>query len=181
MLAGTLVVLAVTGVWLWFRYVPSASAAWSELHLTGDTQGWIRPTHRIASWFTILLATIALVMVIGRRLHRGRSGIIAGVGLVVTALAASFTGHLLPWDQLALWAVTVGNDVKGVQAIFRGEIKYILIGSHEVSPGTYRVWAISHVVVGVLVAVTVVLVWLRTRRSSSTRDDDRVRASAIET
>jgi hypothetical protein len=57
----------------------------------------------------------------------------------------------------------VGSDIRGVQAPFRAEVKYILIGSHEVSPGTYHFWAVAHVVLGVLVAATLVLVWLRSR------------------
>jgi quinol-cytochrome oxidoreductase complex cytochrome b subunit len=99
----------------------------------------------------------------------GVRGVVAGTGVLVTALAASFTGYLLPWDQLALWSVTVGSDIRGAQATFRSEVKYILIGSREVSPSTYRFWAASHVVLGVLVAATVVLVWLRSRARDVSR------------
>jgi quinol-cytochrome oxidoreductase complex cytochrome b subunit len=91
--------------------------------------------------------------------------VVAGVAVLVTALAASFTGYLLPWDQLALWAVTAGTGIKGAQAIFDAPVKYILIGSREVSVSTYRFWAIAHVVLGLLVAAAAVLAWLRTRVS----------------
>jgi hypothetical protein len=56
-----------------------------------------------------------------------------------------------------------------VQAPFRAEVKYILIGSHEVSPNTYRFWAISHVVLGVLVGAALILAWLRTRERDVSR------------
>ncbi len=115
------------------------------------------------------LAVAALVLVIGRRVRSGVRGIVAATGVLVTALAAAITGYLLPWDQLALWAVTVGSDIRGVQAPFRAEVKYILIGSHEVSPGTYRFWAVAHVVLGVLVAATLVLLWMRSRARDVSR------------
>jgi quinol---cytochrome c reductase cytochrome b subunit, bacillus type len=164
-----LVVLAVTGVWLWFRYVPSASSAWPGTRAPATDESWIRTTHRLVSFLVVTLAVTALALVIGRRVRSGVRGIVAATGVLVTALAAAITGYLLPWDQLALWAVTVGSDIRGVQAPFRAEVKYILIGSHEVSPGTYRLWAVAHVVLGVLVAATLVLVWLRSRAGDVSR------------
>ena len=167
MLAVALTVLAATGVWLWFRYVPTAEAAWPGLRSPRSSEGWIRVTHRVASIATLSLALAAFVLVIGGRIRARQPGIVAGAGMLVTALAASFTGYLLPWDQVALWAVTVGDDFRGVHSTFRSEVKYVLIGSKEISLGTYRFWAISHVVLGLLVAVTVVLAWLRTREPVS--------------
>jgi quinol-cytochrome oxidoreductase complex cytochrome b subunit len=165
----SLVVLATTGVWLWFRYIPSASSAWPGMGLPAHDESWIRTTHRLVAFVVEVLAVVALVLVIGRRVRSGVRGVVAGLGVFVTALAASFTGYLLPWDQLALWSVTVGSDIRGAQAPFRAEVKYIVIGSHEVSPGTYRFRAVSHVVLGVLVAATVVLVWLRSRARDVSR------------
>jgi quinol-cytochrome oxidoreductase complex cytochrome b subunit len=123
----------------------------------------VRTTHRLAGGAAVVLAFATLVLLVGRRIRTGGRGIVAGVVVLATALAASITGYLLPWDQLALWAVTVGSNVKGVQATYSYSVKFILIGSREVSPGTYHFWSISHVVVGVLVAVAVVLAWLRTQ------------------
>jgi quinol-cytochrome oxidoreductase complex cytochrome b subunit len=168
-LAAALLVLAATGVWLWFRYEPTAARAWKGTGSPADDEGWIRMTHRLASHVVVLLALAALVLVVVRRIRDRVRGVVAATGLLVTAAAASFTGYLLPWDQLALWAVTVGSEIGGVQAAFRSEVKYILVGSREVSPGTYRFWAITHVVLGVLVAVGALLVWLRGRDRAVSR------------
>ncbi|HEY3673999.1 MAG TPA: cytochrome b N-terminal domain-containing protein [Acidimicrobiia bacterium] len=165
----SLTVLATTGVWLWFRYLPSASSAWPGTRAPAHDESWIRTAHRVVAYLVVVLAVVALVLAIGRRVRSGVRGVVAGTGVLVTALAASFTGYLLPWDQLALWAVSVGSDIRGVQAPFRAEVKYIIVGSHEVSPSTYRFWAVSHVVLGVLVAATVVLVWLRSRARDVSR------------
>jgi quinol-cytochrome oxidoreductase complex cytochrome b subunit len=160
-------VLVVSGVWLWFRYEPTAAASWltvRSLHTTHNWSSWMRTTHRVASAATVLLALAALALLVGRRIRTGGRGVVAGVVLFVTAFAASFTGYLLPWDQLALWAVTVGTNIRGVQAVFDARVKYVLLGSEEISLGTYRFWAIAHVVLGVLVVAAVVLAWIRTGR-----------------
>jgi quinol-cytochrome oxidoreductase complex cytochrome b subunit len=163
LLGVTIAVLAATGIWLWFRYVPTAARGWPHPAGGSTSESWVQVTHRVASWIAIALGVVTLVLLIGRRVASGGRGIVAGLGLGVTVAAASFTGFHLAWDQLALWAVTVGNDMRGVQAIFDARVKYVLLGSREVSPGTYRFWAIAHVVFGVLVCVALVLAWLRTR------------------
>jgi quinol-cytochrome oxidoreductase complex cytochrome b subunit len=168
LLAAAVLVLAVTGVWLWFAYRPTAADAWPTKHPLSapvTVSSVLRRTHRVTSYVAGVLAAAALVVLIGRRIATGGRGIVAGIGVVVTALAALFTGFLLPWDQLALWAVTVGGDMSGIQSTFDSKVKYILIGSNEVSVGTYHLWAISHVVLGGLVGVTVLLAWLRARES----------------
>jgi quinol-cytochrome oxidoreductase complex cytochrome b subunit len=180
MLAVVLVVLAVSGVWLWFRYLPTAAAAWPMLRSPHTRATWsngMRTTHRVASIVTLNLAIAALILCIGRRIRTGNRGVVAGIGVVVTALAASFTGYLLPWDQLALWAVTVGSNLRGIQPMFDARVKYILIGSNEVSLSTYRFWAISHVVLGALVVVAVLLAWLRTREPTAVTDAELVSSS----
>lgn len=169
LLAAGLVVLAATGVWLWFRYRPTAAAAWPGVSGGSRSEGWIRTTHRVAGALVVALALAAFVLLVGARLRTGARGVVAGVGVLVTAAAAGFTGRLLPWDQLALWAVTVGNGIGGTQVVFRYDVKYVIVDGHEVSPGTYRFWAVAHVVLGVLVAVTVVLAWMRARVWASRR------------
>jgi len=163
MLAVTLFILAASGVWLWFEYRPRAASSWPGVHVPRTSESWVRSAHRVASAVGVMLALTTVVLFAGRRLRTRRRGVVAGVGVLVTALAASFTGYLLPWDQLALSAVTVGTEMRGIQVMFDAPVKYVLIGSSEISLDTYRFWAISHVVLGVLVACAVVLAWMRTR------------------
>ena len=85
--------------------------------------------------------------------------------LVLLGLALSFTGYLLPWDQLALWAVKVGSRSEGVawDAAFSGDVRFILIGGTEVTQGTYRLWLVVHagVLAAAFAAVLAVLARLR--------------------
>ncbi len=48
--------------------------------------------------------------------------------LLQFTLLLSFTGYLLPWDQLALWAVTVGTNMMGYTPVFGNEVRFVLLG-----------------------------------------------------
>jgi quinol-cytochrome oxidoreductase complex cytochrome b subunit len=171
-------VLAVSGAWLWFKYRPTAAAAFPTIRTRPRSSSWVRTVHRVASGLTVVLALSTLVLLIGRRIRARGRGVVAGLAVLATGVAAAFTGYLLPWDQLALWAVTVGKNVSGVRAVFGATVKYVLVDGREVSPGTYRFWAIAHVTLGVLVAAAGVLAWLRTRpQPTPAPADELVRSS----
>jgi quinol-cytochrome oxidoreductase complex cytochrome b subunit len=90
----------------------------------------------------------------------------AAAAEVVLGLALSFTGFLLPWDQLALRAVTVGTNFRGMfSAAFDSQVKFVIVGGREISQATIRTWFIVHAAV-LPVALAVSLAALR-RRSST--------------
>lgn len=106
----------VTGVLLMFYYKPYPDVAYhsiKDIHFIVPTGRFIRNIHRWA----------ANVMVVAVILHMARAFYTAsyrkprefnwliGWGLLVTTLALSFTGYLLPWDQLAYWAITIGANI----------------------------------------------------------------------
>ena len=51
-------------------------------------------------------------------------------------LLLSFTGYLLPWDQLALWAVTVGTNMMGYTPVFGDQVRFVLLGGVEIGTDT---------------------------------------------
>ena len=53
---------------------------------------------------------------------------VIGVILLLLTLLLSFTGYLLPWDQLALWAVTVGTNMMGYTPVFGDQVRFVLLG-----------------------------------------------------
>ena len=55
-----------------------------------------------------------------------------GVVLLVLTLLLSFTGYLLPWDQLSYWAVTVGTNIAGYVPVFGNQVRSLLLGGNEV-------------------------------------------------
>ena len=65
--------------------------------------------------------------------------------LLLLTLLLSFTGYLLPWDQLALWAVTVGTNMAGFTPVFGNGVKFALLGGVEVTGATLLRFYVLHV------------------------------------
>jgi quinol-cytochrome oxidoreductase complex cytochrome b subunit len=61
---------------------------------------------------------------------------ILGVVLLLFTLGASFTGYLLPWDQLSYWAITVGTNIAGYAPGLGQAMRELLLGGSEVSQNT---------------------------------------------
>jgi quinol-cytochrome oxidoreductase complex cytochrome b subunit len=71
---------------------------------------------------------------------------VVGVILLVLTLLLSFTGYLLPWDQLALWAITVGTNIAGSAPMLGGQTRFVLIGGFEVGPNALIRFYTLHVI-----------------------------------
>ncbi len=109
-------VLTVTGVLLMFYYVPDTRRAYQDMKdlehavLFGKL---MRNMHRWAAHamvVTVILHMTRVFLTGSYRPPREFNWVI-GVGLLVLTLLLSFTGYLLPWDQLAMWAITVGTNM----------------------------------------------------------------------
>ena len=75
-----------------------------------------------------------------------RSNWLVGLGILFFILLSGFTGYLLPWDQLALWAVTVGTNMMGFTPVFGQEVRFVLLGGAEIGSETLLRWYVLHVV-----------------------------------
>lgn len=166
------VVLAVTGVALYFLYRPDAARAWTDAYGIGSSLGrearvahLLTALHRWVAWLALptALATAVLLAVRSRATERVAGGVIIGTGLVVVVLAAQVTGFALPWDQLGLWAVTVGTNITGYDVLRGDDVRFALIGGTEVAPSTLLKWLVVHVGLGVVVAGLTALGWRRAR------------------
>lgn len=136
-------VLAVTGVWLTFNYRPNAAQAWSDVTDADIGTDWPRLVHQMAT--VVLVPLVVAFLVVGAvASERWRS---AGA-LVITTLALAYTGLLLPWDQLALWAVTVGTNYQGMfGAAFDDDVRFVLLNGVEISQATLAFWLVVHAAV----------------------------------
>ena len=71
-----------------------------------------------------------------------------GAFVCMATLTASFTGYLLPWDQLALWAVKVPTSSSGFRFLFGDDrVRFVLLGGSEVAVATLKRWFILHTIV----------------------------------
>jgi quinol-cytochrome oxidoreductase complex cytochrome b subunit len=106
----------ITGVMLMFYYKPFPEAAYDsikDIHFVVPTGRLIRNIHRWAA--NVMVVTVILHMArafytAAYRKPREYNWLI-GMGLLVVTLGLSFTGYLLPWDQLAYWAITIGANI----------------------------------------------------------------------
>ena len=75
-------------------------------------------------------------------------GVFADLGalLLTLTLLLSFTGYLLPWDQLALWAVTVGTNMMGYSPLVGSQVRFVLLGGVEIGSETLLRWYVLHVI-----------------------------------
>lgn len=157
------VVLLATGIALTFRYRPDVTSATANIaDLERSPVLTARRVHQLAS--TLFLAAIGGLAISSIGLfvaRRSRAFVSYPLLAGVAAVAASFTGYLLPWDQLALWAVTVGDDMQGYIPILRGDdVKFVIVGQSALGPEVFGRWFWVHaaVIPVVLVAMLAALV-----------------------
>jgi quinol-cytochrome oxidoreductase complex cytochrome b subunit len=70
---------------------------------------------------------------------------LVGVGLLVLTLLFSFTGYLLPWDQLSFWAITVGTNIAGYVPMIGDSVQRMLLGGAEVGGATLLRFYVLHI------------------------------------
>jgi quinol-cytochrome oxidoreductase complex cytochrome b subunit len=114
--AAAFLITLVTGVLLMFYYKPYPDAAYEsikDIHFVVPTGRFIRNIHRWAA--NVMVVTVILHMArafyTASYRHPREFNWLIGMGLLVVTLALSFTGYLLPWDQLAYWATTIGANI----------------------------------------------------------------------
>ena len=164
------VTLLVTGVVLFFTYRPSGSAAYGDL-VTGDVRSSVRiaramtTAHQLAARSAVPTAVVAGVLgaIRARPSARRRVDVLVGVGLVLVLVVGSFTGYLLPFDQLGLRAVSVGNDMRGYVPLFDDDrVRFALVGGAQVAPGTVVRWLLFHMlVIGSVLGALLAVAWRR--------------------
>lgn len=171
--ASLLAVLAASGLYLSFHYRPEAASLYTfgddaALRNSVRVASGVRNVHLVASglfiWVGVGLAVLCVYWAFARRAAGDTPVALRAVGFALLALFASFTGYLLPWDQLALYAVTGGVSYNGLwKAAFSDDIRFVIIGSVEIGQATLRRWLIVHVFVVPPVAAAT-LYWAHLRR-----------------
>jgi quinol-cytochrome oxidoreductase complex cytochrome b subunit len=83
---------------------------------------------------------------------------VVGVVLLFLTLGLSFTGYLLPWDQIAFWAITVGTQMAQYAPLLGSETGFFLLGGIEVGQNTLLRFYVFHVIFLPLVAAIFMIV-----------------------
>jgi len=143
----------VTGILLTIYYVPTPDQAYQTLqYITGEVPaGWlIRGLHHWGASALVVLSVLHMLRVIFYGSYKFPREVtwFSGVGLLILVLGFGFTGYLLPWDQKAYWATTVGTRIAEVTPIVGHWILLVLRGGEELTAVTLarfygmHVWAL---------------------------------------
>ena len=142
--------LALTGIFLQMNYTPSPPQAYLDvLALRSDT--WfgdlLRNVHHWSANLLVLVAVLHLLRVFFTGGHRPprENNWIFGLLMLLLALGANFTGYLLPWDQLAYWAITVGTSILSYIPLIGEWLSRTLLGGPEVGSATLLTFYSLHI------------------------------------
>jgi quinol-cytochrome oxidoreductase complex cytochrome b subunit len=144
------ILLTVTGIFLMFFYRPTAAQAWDDVRTleTAVTFGsLVRNMHRWGAHLMVITVFLHMSRVFYHGAYKAPREFnwVIGVILLTLTLLLSFTGYLLPWDQLALWAVTVGTNMMGYTPVFGQDVRFVLLGGAEIGSETLLRWYVLHV------------------------------------
>ena len=144
--------LALTGVLLMFRYDASVETAYTSIQMM-ETELYfgslIRAIHHWSANLLVVTAFLHLLRVFYTGgFKKGRStNWLLGIILLLIVVAFNFTGYLLPWDQLAYWAITVGTSLLSYIPLVGAGINNFLLAGPEVGQGALRNFYAIHVAV----------------------------------
>lgn len=191
MSASAFVITLVTGVMLMFYYKPTPELAYQsikDIHFVVPTGRLIRNIHRWAANVMVLAVILHMARAFYTSAYRRPREFnwLIGILLLVVTLGLSFTGYLLPWDQLAYWAITIGaniaqsprevTDALGITGWFDpgGLQRLLLLGSDVVGAEALIRFYLLHVMILPLALAALVAVhfWRIRKDGGMVRPDD---------
>jgi len=171
------IVETITGVLLMFYYRPVPDYAYVDMKTLEYAVQFgivLRNLHRWAAHLMVITVMLHMLRVFLTGSYRPPREFnwVVGVQLLVFTLLLSFTGYLLPWDQLAFWAVTVGTNMAaatpfiGAEGPFHGllnitpanDARFLLLGDFRVGANALLRFYVLHCVGIPLVAGVLMMV-----------------------
>ncbi len=179
-------ILVWTGIALMFLYVPSVERAYQsvkDIEYVVSFGRFLRGLHRISAHLMVAVVFLHMVRVFLTGAYK--NGVMArqqrplnwwiGLALLLLTLFLSFTGYLLPWDQLAYWAITVGTNIARAVPLVGEQLRFFLLGGNEINQNTLIRFYVLHCVF-LPVALTALFAWhmWRIRKDGGLACDDQL-------
>src|SRR5690242_20265030 len=147
--------LTLTGMVLMFLYVPSVERAYQsikDLEYVVSFGSFLRGVHRISAHLMVAVVFLHMVRVFLTGAYRNGTAAaqnrplnwIVGIVLLLVTFFLSFTGYLLPWDQLAYWAITVGTNIASAAPVIGDKIRFLLLGGNQIEQNTLLRFYVLH-------------------------------------
>ncbi|HET9497541.1 MAG TPA: cytochrome b N-terminal domain-containing protein [Candidatus Limnocylindria bacterium] len=144
-------VLTVTGLYLMFFYVPSVDRAYQDIIAIENSVAFgslVRNMHRWGAHLMVLTVFLHMMRVFYHGAYKPPREWNWAVGtfLLFCTLWLSFTGYLLPWDQIAFWAVNVGSSMAAYAPVVPTESAFIIFSGIDINEGTLIRFYVYHVI-----------------------------------
>src|SRR5450432_2911959 len=154
---GAFTIQLTTGLLLMLYYhpsIPQAYADMKDLQFVVSSGVFLRNLHRWSAHAMVFLVFAHMFKVFYRGAYRPPREFnwIVGVVLLLVTLLLSYTGYLLPWDQLAYWAVTVGSNILSAVPVLGQKIRFLMLGGNTVNANALLRFYVLHCVILPLVA-----------------------------
>lgn len=155
---GTFMILVATGIPLMLYYHPSAPQAYADtkdLQFVVSSGMFLRNLHRWSAHAMVFLVFAHMFKVFYRGAYRTPREFnwVIGVVLLLITLLLSYTGYLLPWDQLAYWAITVGSNIASAVPVVGNKIHFLLLGGNAVNANALLRFYVLHCMILPLAAI----------------------------
>jgi quinol-cytochrome oxidoreductase complex cytochrome b subunit len=145
-------VLTLTGLYLMLYYHPSVPQAYhdmKELQFVVSNGVFLRNMHRWAAHAMVLAVFLHMLRVFYHKAYRPPREFnwVVGVVLLLMTLLLSYTGYLLPWDQLAFWGVSVGTNMVQAMPVLGPRFRFLLLGGNIVGENALLRFYVLHCVI----------------------------------
>jgi quinol-cytochrome oxidoreductase complex cytochrome b subunit len=144
------VMQGITGIFLTMYYVPDPQKAYDSIEyiMNGLAFGWlIRGIHHWGASLMVLVVFLHMLRTFyfGAYKYPREMTWITGTLLLLLTLGMGFTGYLLPWNQRAYWATTVGTAIAGSVPFIGDFILKVLRGGTDLSAVTLTRFFSAHI------------------------------------
>ena len=162
---GAFTIQLITGVLLMLYYhpsIPQGYADMKDLQFVVSSGVFLRNLHRWSAHTMVFLVFAHMAKVFYRGAYRPPRELnwVVGVCLLLLTVLLSYTGYLLPWDQLSYWGTTVGSNIMSSIPLVGNKLRFILLGGNSVNANALLRFYVLHAVILPLAMILLVAVHL---------------------
>ncbi len=169
----------ITGILLLMYYRPTPDEAHHSIqYITANVHfGWLyRQVHAWGATLMILGVLLHMIRTFFSGAYKKPRELtwVTGVLLFLITITFGFTGYLLPWNQIAFWATTVGTESANKVPVIGGWLQYFLRGGDAVTGETLSRFFVVHVIIFPWILTGVIAIHLFLMRVNNLATDERV-------
>ncbi len=152
------IIEVITGLILMVYYVPSPAEAYQSILALESSVPFgslMRDMHRLGAEAMVIVVFLHMLRTYLTGSYKKERSFtwLTGVVLLLITLFLSFSGYLLPWDQLAYWAVTIGTSMADKAPLIGTEVNLLLRGAPDIGAGGLLRFYLLHIILLPLLAI----------------------------